>query len=107
MAERFYGRAFAAVPSGLRWRQWLQAYGHAFRTVLLAHRDSAQLCAIAAPSTNAREATELLAQPLVNAGLTRAAGVVLVDYKTDRVTPETLPGRAAFYDGQMRLYRGC
>jgi ATP-dependent helicase/nuclease subunit A len=33
------------------------------------------------------------------------AGYILIDYKTDRVTSETVQSRADFYRGQMDLYR--
>jgi len=31
-------------------------------------------------------------------------GVVIIDFKTDRISPEQLEERAAFYEGQMRYY---
>lgn len=33
------------------------------------------------------------------------ADLCIIDYKTDRVTPQQVPGRAGLYAGQMNLYR--
>lgn len=71
MAAGFYRGAITAVPGGIGWREWLLAFGHAFRASLLGHRDSAHLCAIARPVANAQEAADRLAAPLVVAGLSR------------------------------------
>jgi TetR/AcrR family transcriptional regulator, tetracycline repressor protein len=71
MAGTFYDKAFASVPSGLPWREWLFRYGTALRAALLAHRDSALLCVNAKPEKYGREKLELLASPLVEAGLSR------------------------------------
>jgi len=70
MAGTFYGQALRAVPAGLDWRQWLAAFGHAFRQALLGHRDSARLCALARPDANrVDDDSQRLAAPLVAAGL--------------------------------------
>lgn len=70
MAGHFYRQALEAAPTGSAWREWLIGFGTAFRAGLLAHRDSARLCALARPlAAEPREAAALTAAPLVNAGL--------------------------------------
>jgi TetR/AcrR family tetracycline transcriptional repressor len=72
MSAHFYDTSLAAVPTGLSWRDWLLTYGNAFRRVLLGHRDSAQLCAIARPlSEDTEAAADMLTKPLISAGLSR------------------------------------
>ena len=72
MSTYFYEAALTAVPTGLSWRDWLLAFGKAFRTALLGHRDSAQLCAIAKPQGEDTEAAaDQLSKPLIVAGLSR------------------------------------
>jgi TetR/AcrR family tetracycline transcriptional repressor len=72
MSTHFYDTALRAVPSGLSWREWLLTYGKAFRTALLGHRDSAQLCAIARPlEQDSESAADQLSKPLIVAGLSR------------------------------------
>jgi len=75
MAASFYARALAAAPVEAGWRAWLLGFGHAFRGALLAHRDSARLCAIAKPIGDAQGSAERLAAPLVRAGLSRHAAL--------------------------------
>ena len=41
----------------------------------------------------------------LDVALADSAGLTLVDYKTDRVTPETVAARAAFYQPQISAYR--
>ena len=48
--------------------------------------------------TTAREADEFCA-------LETPVGLEIVDYKTDRVSKDDVPERAAFYKPQMDLYR--
>lgn len=71
MAGAFYRRAMEAAPTGRDWRRWVVAYGHAFRNALLAHRDSARLCAMARPLAQMDDATLDIAAPLVAEGLDR------------------------------------
>ncbi len=72
MSMHFYDAARTAVPEGLAWREWLLAFGTAFRKALLGHRDSAQLCAIARPMDEDTEAAaDQLSKPLIVAGLSR------------------------------------
>lgn len=72
MAGSFYARAFEAATTNAGWGEWLLSYGHAFRTALLGHRDSARLCATARPlQADAHAAADRLAAPLVAAGLSR------------------------------------
>ena len=49
MATNFYARALASAPSHGDWREWLTAFGDAFFTEILSHRDAARLCSIAPP----------------------------------------------------------
>ena len=49
MAAHFYAAAYAQADRAESARAWLEALGRHFRRVLLAHRDSARLCAIAPP----------------------------------------------------------
>jgi TetR/AcrR family tetracycline transcriptional repressor len=72
MSWHFYDGALNAVPPDLTWRDWLLAYGVAFRKALLGHRDSAQLCAIARPLEDTAEvSTDRVTGPLMAAGLSR------------------------------------
>jgi TetR/AcrR family transcriptional regulator, tetracycline repressor protein len=72
MSAHFYDAALVSLPHGLSWRQWLLTFGTAFRTMLLGHRDSAQLCAIARPPAEDTDAVaDKLAKPLIVAGLSR------------------------------------
>jgi TetR/AcrR family tetracycline transcriptional repressor len=75
MAASFYIRAFASAPADVGWRAWLLGFGHAFRGALLAHRDSAQLCATARPVTGGQDSADRLAAPLIAAGLSRHAAL--------------------------------
>ena len=34
-------------------------------------------------------------------------GLVIVDYKTDRIRPEGVPARTAYYAAQLRAYAGA
>jgi TetR/AcrR family transcriptional regulator, tetracycline repressor protein len=73
ISDGYYQRAFAAVPDGLDWPDWLRAYGHAFHAELLSHRDSAQICGLARPSArHVGNGLDVLVAPLVARGLTRA-----------------------------------
>lgn len=73
LANACYRRAFDAVPSDLDWPEWLLAFGNALHAELLAHRDAAQVCAIARPAAEgARASLERLAAPLMAKGLTLA-----------------------------------
>lgn len=70
MATNFIGRAMTAAPAGMGWRDWLLAFGQAFLAELLAHRDSARLCAIARPvDIAAKDMNDRLVEQLVSAGL--------------------------------------
>jgi TetR/AcrR family tetracycline transcriptional repressor len=70
MAGHFYREALKAVPPGAPWREWLMDFGKAFRGALVAHRDSARLCALARPvAAEPREAAARTAAPLMDAGL--------------------------------------
>lgn len=49
----------------------------------------------------------VLLQGVVDCCLREGGALTVVDYKTDWVTPETLPGRAAEYAPQVRAYAGA
>ncbi len=49
MAAEFYASAYTHADQAGTAREWLEALGYRFRTVLLEYRDSARLCAIAPP----------------------------------------------------------
>jgi TetR/AcrR family tetracycline transcriptional repressor len=70
MAAEVYGKALAAVPDELDWRQWLLCFGRSLRHALLAQRDGARLCAIAPPLRDGNRESALIAAPLA-AGLSR------------------------------------
>lgn len=73
IANGYYRRAFDSVPPGLDWPQWLLEFGQAFHDELLSHRDGAHLCAMASPENdNVGTSMNVLAQPLMAKGLTRA-----------------------------------
>jgi TetR/AcrR family transcriptional regulator, tetracycline repressor protein len=69
MAAKFGAAASAAMPKKARWPDMLIAYGQALRTAMLAHRDSARLCAIAEPVEDPNANAQRIAEPLVAAGL--------------------------------------
>jgi TetR/AcrR family tetracycline transcriptional repressor len=71
MAGSFYARAFQTAPHGEGWRAWLRGFGQAFHAILLSHRDSAHLCALARPNVQDPESMDRLAAPLVAVGLSR------------------------------------
>ena len=72
MAGSFYRRAFEAAPAEASWREWLFSFGSNFRASLLAHRDSAKLCAIAKPARGHKgRAADGLIAVLLAQGLTR------------------------------------
>ena len=76
MATDFIGRAVTAAPVSRGWREWLLAFGQAFLAELLAHRDSARLCAIARPvDIAAKEMNDHLVEELVSAGLDQEAAL--------------------------------
>ncbi|HKQ84763.1 MAG TPA: TetR family transcriptional regulator [Steroidobacteraceae bacterium] len=70
MASTFSRRAMAATPDDVSWREWLMAFGRAFLAELLAHRDSARICATARPmDSDTLEMNDRLVKPLICAGL--------------------------------------
>ena len=71
MARDIYAAAYSAVPAAQDWREWLTHYGHALRASFAAHRDGAQLCAIArpAPFNDPAQQGEKIAAPLIALGL--------------------------------------
>jgi TetR/AcrR family transcriptional regulator, tetracycline repressor protein len=69
MAAKFGAAASAAMPKRASWPDMLIAYAQALRTAMLAHRDSARLCAIAEPVEDPNVNAKRIAEPLVAAGL--------------------------------------
>jgi len=70
MAGDFYRMAYQGVAPSSSWREWLIAFGRAFRTALQSHNDSARLCALARPfDEQIQQAAERLARPLMDLGL--------------------------------------
>jgi TetR/AcrR family tetracycline transcriptional repressor len=69
MAAKFGAAASAAMPKKANWPDMLIAYAQALRTAMLAHRDSARLCAIAEPLEDPNENAKRIAEPLMAAGL--------------------------------------
>lgn len=72
MAAKFGAAASTAIPKKAKWPDMLIAYGQALRTAMLAHRDSARLCAIAEPVEDPNVNAKRIAEPLVAAGLDAA-----------------------------------
>jgi ATP-dependent helicase/nuclease subunit A len=64
--------------------------------------------ALAEPAENAPESSDPLDRVMIRGRIDlmvpQNEGLALVDYKTDHVTLEELPARAAAYAGQMRFY---
>lgn len=75
MAGRIHRDARSSVPSGEDWRVWLFQFGLTLKRRLLAHRDGAQLCAVARPVDPAPDAAAEIAAPLVALGLTEAQSI--------------------------------
>lgn len=72
MAGEIYREASDSIGASASWREWLLEFGRAFRRALLSHRDGARLCATAEPTLAPEKAADLVAAPLVAAGLDRA-----------------------------------
>lgn len=53
---------------------------------------------------DAPEGETMLLQGVVDCCFTGGDGLTVIDFKTDRVTPETAEERAQFYRGQVELY---
>lgn len=53
------------------------------------------------------EGEQILLQGVVDCALIDEDGITVLDFKTDRVTRETLPGRAAQYRPQITAYAGA
>ncbi|MFZ5641315.1 MAG: PD-(D/E)XK nuclease family protein, partial [Bacillota bacterium] len=56
------------------------------------------------PDIPADTGDKVLVQGVIDCLIDEEDGLVLIDYKTDRVTPETIAGLTAGYRGQMNLY---
>ena len=50
---------------------------------------------------------QVLLQGVVDAWFDTKDGLVIVDYKTDRIHPEDVPARTAYYAAQLRAYAGA
>ena len=50
---------------------------------------------------------QVLLQGVVDAWFETKDGLVIVDYKTDRIRPEAVPERTAYYAAQLRAYAGA
>ena len=50
---------------------------------------------------------QVLLQGVVDAWFETKDGLVIVDYKTDRIRPEGVPARTAYYTAQLRAYAGA
>ena len=50
---------------------------------------------------------QVLLQGVVDAWFETPDGLVIVDYKTDRIRPDAVPERTAYYAAQLRAYAGA
>ena len=50
---------------------------------------------------------QVLLQGVVDAWFETPDGLVIVDYKTDRIHPDAVPERTAYYAAQLRAYAGA
>ena len=50
---------------------------------------------------------QVLLQGVVDAWFETKDGLVIVDYKTDRIRPEGVPARTAYYAAQLHAYAGA
>ena len=50
---------------------------------------------------------QLLLQGVVDCALIEEDGITIIDFKTDRVTEETLPSRVEMYRHQVQAYAGA
>ena len=50
---------------------------------------------------------QVLLQGVVDAWFETKDGLVIVDYKTDRIRPDGIPARTAYYAAQLRAYAGA
>ena len=53
------------------------------------------------------DAEQVLLQGVVDAWFETKDGLVIVDYKTDRIRPDAVPERTAYYAAQLRAYAGA
>ena len=53
------------------------------------------------------DAEQVLLQGVVDAWFETPDGLVIVDYKTDRIRPDAVPERTAYYAAQLRAYAGA
>ena len=53
---------------------------------------------------NAPAGEQVLLQGVIDVWFREGEGITLVDFKTDRVTPQTAPDRAQRYQGQLAAY---
>ena len=70
MIERALRDSLRSLPTNLPWWEWLRAYAHEQRCILLSHRDSGQIASAAPPNEHMR--TEIMPQvlaPLLAAGV--------------------------------------
>lgn len=49
----------------------------------------------------------MLLQGVEDAWFETPDGLVIVDYKTDRIRPDAVPERTAYYAAQLRAYAGA
>jgi TetR/AcrR family transcriptional regulator, tetracycline repressor protein len=79
MIERAIRDSLRSPPENLSWWEWLRAYAHEQRRILLKHRDSGQIASAAPPTDHLRTQImpEILA-PMLRAGVPRAAATAAI-----------------------------
>lgn len=79
MVERAIRDSLRSPPENLSWWEWLRAYAHEQRRILLKHRDSGQIASAAPPTEHLRTQImpEILA-PMLQAGVPRAAATAAI-----------------------------
>jgi TetR/AcrR family tetracycline transcriptional repressor len=79
MIERALRDSLRSLPTNLPWWDWLRAYAHEQRRILLSHRDSGQIASAAPPNEHMR--TEIMPQvlaPLLAAGVPQEAATAAI-----------------------------
>ena len=99
-------RAFYAELLLLLWEECRHTADYSILRAEAVSRAEDYFAALAKPlALDADDA--VLLQGVVDAWFETKDGLVIVDYKTDRIRPEGVPARTAYYAAQLRAYAGA
>ena len=99
-------RAFYAELLLLLWEECRHTADYSILRAEAVSRAEDYFAALAKPlALDADDA--VLLQGVVDAWFETKDGLVIVDYKTDRIRPDAVPERTAYYAAQLRAYAGA